>query len=107
MMLTLAFGKVLYAQDIQYDIKIKYHVEVSGTLADIMVTVKSESREFIYYLMSNDPRKGEVLQKSEPTRKKNFTFRDVQPGKYFIKIENSMGMPFGKTVVVKDAVSSN
>jgi hypothetical protein len=66
------------------------------------VTVKSGEPDFSYFLMTNDPVKGDVLQQSGPVRKKNYVFRGVKPGKYFIKIQDRTGMPFGKTVVISE-----
>ena len=97
----------LYAQDLQYEIKVKYVPDASGMTADITVSVRSDSPGFTYYLMTNDPRHGEVLQKSETTRKRTYVFKGVKPGKYFLKIENSMGMPFGKTVVISENENSS
>jgi len=62
--------------------------------------VKSGEPDFTYYLMTNDPVKGEVLMKSEPSRRKSYVFREVKAGKYFLKIEDGKGMAAGKTVNV-------
>jgi len=88
----------LFSQAIQYEIRIKY----TRTAADIVVHVEEGKSPLTYYLMTNNPMKGEVLLKSEPTRNKNYVFKDVKPGKYFIKIEDSMGLPAGRTVEIKE-----
>jgi hypothetical protein len=97
----------LYSQAIQYEIKVRYNPDASGTTADITVIVKSGDPDFTYFMMTNDPRKGEVLLKSEPTRKKNYVFKGIKPGKYFIKIEDRLGMPVGKTVVIQENENSS
>jgi hypothetical protein len=88
----------LFSQAIQYEIRIKY----TRTAADIIIHVKEGQTPLTYYLMTNDPMNGKVLMKSEPTRNKNYVFKDVEPGKYFIKIEDSKGLPAGKTVEIKE-----
>jgi hypothetical protein len=98
LVLSLLLSASLHAQVIKYDIQIKYVHEASGTTADITVTVLEGQPGFTYYLMTNDPIKGEVLAKSEKTRKKTWVFRGVRPGKYFLKIEDSTGIQAGKTV---------
>jgi len=92
----------LYSQTIQYEFKVKYTPDASGTSADIAVSVKSGESDFTYFLMTNDPIHGEVLMKSEPTGKRNYTFEGVKPGKYFLKIEDSTGNQAGKTVNVNE-----
>lgn len=107
-LLAVAFmlSAALYSQALQYDIKVKYLHEDTGVSADITVTVKSGEPDFSFFLMTNDPVKGTVLQQSGPSRKKNYVFRDVKPGKYFIKIHDQSGMPFGKTVVIDENEAS-
>jgi hypothetical protein len=100
LIVTFLLSASLYSQIIQYDITVAYKNTGSVTTADISVTVKSGNPEFTYYLMTNDPVKGEVLMKSEPSRRKSYVFREVKPGKYFLKIEDGKGMAAGKTVNV-------
>jgi hypothetical protein len=97
----------LYAQELQYEIRVRYIPDVAGITAEVTVSVKSGNPGFTYYLMTNDPVRGEVLQKSEFTRKKTWVFKGVKPGKYFLKIENNKGMPFGKTVVISENENSS
>jgi hypothetical protein len=97
----------LYSQTIEYEIKVRYIQDASGTLADITVTVKTGDPDFTYFMMTNDPMNGAVLLKSEPTRKKNYVFKNIKPGKYFIKIEDRLGMPVGKTVVIQENENSS
>jgi hypothetical protein len=92
----------LYSQITQYEITVKYNGTGPETKADITVTVKAGVPEFTYYLMTNDPVKGDVLMKSEATRRKSYVFREVKPGKYFLKIEDGKGMAAGKTVNVTE-----
>jgi hypothetical protein len=40
--------------------------------------------------------------KSEPTKKRSYTFKGVKPGMYFIKIEDKSGEQTGKTVIVNE-----
>jgi hypothetical protein len=68
--------------------------------ADIQIKLTKGTPDYTYYLMTNDPLKGTILQQSEPTRKKNYVFKDVKPGKYFVKIEDHSGIQAGKTVNV-------
>jgi len=88
----------LFSQAIQYEIRIKY----TRTAADIIIHVKEGQSPLTFYLMTNDPMNGKVLMKSEPVRNKSYVFKDVEPGKYFIKIEDGMGLPAGKTVEIKE-----
>ena len=99
---TFLLSASLYSQIIQYDITVKYNNTASGTTADITVTVRSGNPNYTYYLMTNDPVKGEVLMKSDSTRKKSHVFRAVKPGKYFLKIEDGTGAQAGKTVNVTE-----
>ena len=97
----------LYSQAVQYEIRVRYVADAPGTSADITITVKTGDPDFTYYLMTNDPVKGSVLQKSEPTRKRSYVFKGIKPGKYFIKIEDRLGMPVGKTVVIQENENSS
>jgi hypothetical protein len=97
----------LYSQVIQYEIKVKYNHEASGTSADINITVKAGNPEFTFFLMTNDPKVGEVLQKSEPTKRKNYVFKEVKPGMYFVKIEDNKGLPAGNTIEIKETEDSS
>ena len=96
----------LFSQAIKYDIKVKYNKDATGT-ADITVMVKEGNASFTYFLMTNDPMNGEVLEQAGPERSKSHVFRDVKPGKYFIKIEDQMGLPAGKTVEIQSKESSS
>ena len=100
LVVSLLLSASLYSQIIQYEITVKLNGSGAATTADISVTVKSGNPNFTYYLMTNDPVKGEVLVKSEPTRRKNHVFKDVKPGKYFLRIEDGTGNQAGKTVNV-------
>ena len=70
------------------------------------MVVKAGDPTFTYFLMTNDPMKGEIIEQSEPTRDKSHVFRDVKPGKYFVKIEDNLGLPAGKTETIKEPVNS-
>jgi len=39
---------------------------------------------------------------SEPTNKKSYTFENVKPGKYLLKITDSTGIQTGKTIIIKE-----
>ena len=95
----------LYSQVIQYDISVKYNHPAGGTVADITIRVNSGEPDFTYYLMTNDPFNGKVLEQSKPGNEKTYIFKDVKPGVYFIKITNKNGMPAGKTVEIKENAS--
>jgi hypothetical protein len=97
---TFIISVSLYSQAINYDIKVKYNKTESGQSGDITITVKEGDSPFTFYLMTNDPLKGEVLIKSEPTDLKIFTFSGVNPGKYFVKVEDRNGLPAGRTVEI-------
>jgi hypothetical protein len=104
LLFTFALSVSLFSQTaIVYEIKVKYN----KTSADITVVVKAGDPTFTYFLMTNDPMKGEVIMQSEPTRDKSHVFRDVKPGKYFVKIEDNLGLPAGRTVTVSDPVNSS
>jgi hypothetical protein len=92
----------LHAQIIQYEVSVKYAKTATGTTADIIVTVKTGTPDFTYFLTTNDPVKGDVLMKSDPIRKKSYVFKGVKPGKYFVKIEDHTGNQAGKTVNITD-----
>lgn len=97
---------LLFSQAIQYDVSVKYYRDASGYQADINVKVEKGNPDFTYYLTTNDPVKGEVLMKSEPTKRKSHVFKDVKPGKYFIRIEDNLGLPAGRTIEIKETESS-
>lgn len=97
LMLPLVLSLPLLAQVSGYDITVTVH----GAAADITVTVDEGTPSFTYFLMTNDPVHGSVLQQSEKTGKRKYTFRDVMPGKYFLKIEDGNGLQTGKTVRVE------
>lgn len=95
--LGLAIPK-LFSQEISYDVKISYNRNQVPVTADITVSVSRGTPAFTFYLMTNDPMRGEILSESAPGDKKTYTFKSVQPGKYFVKIVDSRGMAAGKTV---------
>ncbi len=92
----------LFSQAIRYEIKTKYNHTATTVTANITVTVKEGEPGFTYYLMTNDPIKGNVLMQSEANAGKTYVFRDVKPGKYFVKIVNKKGLPAGKTVEINE-----
>lgn len=92
----------LFAQAIQYEVKVKYKNTPSGTTADITVTVKKGDPGFTYYLMTNDPIKGAIIMQSEPASGKSYVFKGVKPGKYLLRIEDKMGLPAGRTIEVRE-----
>jgi hypothetical protein len=97
-MLSLAFSNV-FSQEISYEIKVKYKDQALQT-ADIIIKVTKGTPSFSFYLMTNDPRNGEVLRESGPVEKRSFTFESVEAGKYLIKIMDRNGMVAGKTVEI-------
>ena len=99
LMLGLAFSSA-FSQEISYEIKVKYKNGLPAT-ADITIKVTKGSPSFTFFLMTNDPIRGEVLQESGLVSKKSFTFESVEPGKYFIKIKDNNGMLAGKTVEIE------
>jgi hypothetical protein len=92
----------LFSQEIKYEIKTRYNPAAPAVTANITVTVKEGEPGFTYYLMTNDPMNGKVIMQSEANTGKTYVFRDVKPGKYFVKIVNNMGLPAGKTVEIKE-----
>lgn len=90
----------MFSQEIRYEIKTKYNHATTAVTANITVTVKEGEPGFTYYLMTNDPMNGEVLMQSEANIGNSYVFRDVKPGKYFVKIVNNKGLPAGKTVEI-------
>jgi hypothetical protein len=97
-MLSLAFSNA-FSQEISYEIRVKYKNQLP-LAADIIIKVTKGAPSYTFYLMTNDPRNGEVLRESDPVEKKSFTFESVEPGKYFIKITDRNGMVAGKTVEI-------
>jgi hypothetical protein len=103
MLFAFILPAYMFSQAIQYEFKVNYKNSPSDVTADITITVKKGESPFTYYLMTNDPVHGKVLMQSEPTRKSSYTFKDVKPGKYFMKIEDSTKIQAGKTInVVKN-----
>jgi len=102
MLFALVLLPSLLSQAIRYEIRVKYKNSPSGITADITVLVKEGTPNFTYYLMTNDPMKGRVLMQSDPSRDKSHVFKGVAPGKYFIKIEDDLGLPAGKTIEIKE-----
>lgn len=97
-MLSLAFCNA-FSQEISYEVKIKYKNQTPHT-ADISIKVTRGTPSFTFYLMTNDPRNGQVLRESDPVEKRTFTFESVEPGQYLIKIKDKNGMVAGKTVEI-------
>jgi hypothetical protein len=90
------------SQIIQYNIEVKINKEDAGITGEVNITVISGKADYTYYLTTNDPIKGQVIEKSEKTKKDHYTFKGVKPGTYFVKIEDSTGMYAGKSVVIKE-----
>jgi hypothetical protein len=97
-MLSLAFSNA-FSQEIGYEIKVLYKNQTPQT-GDINIKVTKGTPPYTFYIMTNDPRNGEVLRESGPVDKKSFTFESVEPGKYLIKIVDRNGMIAGKTVEI-------
>jgi len=100
--LTFFLSAPLFSQIIQYEINVKPVQSEMGFTAEITVTVTSGQPDYTFYLNTNDPLKGQVIQKSEKTKKPRYTFKGVKPGTYFIKIEDSTGMFAGKSLVIEE-----
>jgi len=101
LMLPMVLSVSLFAQVSGYTITVTRQGNDAGRLADITVTVDDGKPMFTYFLMTNDPVHGKVLQQSEQTGKRKFVFRNVEPGKYFLRIEDGTGIQTGKTVRVE------
>jgi hypothetical protein len=97
-MLSLALSNA-FSQEISYEIKVVYKNQTPGT-ADISIKVTKGTPSFAFYLMTNDPRNGDVIRESGPVEKRSFTFESVEVGKYLIKIVDKNGMVAGKTVEI-------
>jgi len=97
-MLSLVFSNA-FSQEIGYEIKVKYNNQLPST-ADISIKITMGTPSFTFYLMTNDPRNGEVLKESGPVEKRSFTFESVEAGKYLVKITDKNGMVAGKTVEI-------
>jgi hypothetical protein len=92
----------LFSQAIEYEIKTTYNTTATEVSANITVTVKEGEAGFTYFLMTNDPMNGKVIMQSKANEGKTYVFRDVKPGKYFVKIMDNKGLPAGKTVEIKE-----
>ena len=99
LMLGLSIPKV-FSQVISFDIEISYNNNQVPMTGDITIKLTKGTPNFTYYLMTNDPINGTILQQSEPTKKKSYVFKGVKPGKYFLKIQDNAGIQAGKTVNV-------
>jgi hypothetical protein len=99
LMLSFSIHKV-YSQEIGYEIKISYNKNQNPPTANIDIKITKGTPGFTFYLMTNDPIKGEILRESPPVEKRSYTFESVQPGKYFIKIVDRNGMAAGKTIEI-------
>jgi len=97
-MLSLALSNA-FSQEIGYEIKVISKNQTPGT-ADISIKVTKGTPSFTFYLMTNDPRSGEVLRESGPVEKRSFTFESVEAGTYLVKIMDKNGMVAGKTVEI-------
>ena len=71
----------LFSQAIRYEIKTKYNHSEAAVTANITVTVKEGEPGFTYYLMSNDPIKGDVLMQIRSQRRKNICFQGCKARK--------------------------
>jgi hypothetical protein len=100
--LSFLLSVSLYSQVLQYETEINYIHGQSGTKADITVTITKGDPDFTFFLMTNDLLKGEVLMQSAPSGKKSYTFTDVKPGKYMLKITDNKGAQTGKTVIIEE-----
>lgn len=86
-------GISLFAQEINYEIKVNNQ--------EINIIVSKGTPPFSFYIMTNDPLHGEIIKESGPINNREFTFKDVPPGKYFVKITDNKGMMAGKTVNIE------
>lgn len=99
--LTLVFFGSLKAQEKQVDIRIVYSNNGNEMVADIIVTMNTGKPDFTFYLMTNDPIRGKVLEESKPQFKNTYTFKNINPDTYFIKVSDSDGTLYGSTVLIK------
>jgi hypothetical protein len=100
LLLAFVITTAVFSQEIKYELKIKYARSDAGTQADITVLIREGQGPFTCALMTNDPMNGKVLMQSQSFSGKSYVFRDVEPGKYFIKITDSKGLPAGRTVEI-------
>jgi hypothetical protein len=100
--LTFLAAGFVFSQEIRLDYKITYKTGTSGISADITVTVNSGSPDFTYYLTTNHPVNGKVIMKSDPTKKESFTFENVKPGTYFIKVEDASKQQAGQSIIINE-----
>lgn len=95
---------VSLSAQVTYKVDVQYNSNNSEISADIIITVSDGKPDFIYSLNTNDPINGTALKKSEKTNRYEYTFTDVKPGTYFLKIEESNGMWSGQSVKVEESV---
>lgn len=98
--MLMIFVPKVFSQVISYDIEVSYNNNQLPVTADITVKITKGVPDFTYFLTTNDPLNGTVLQQSETVKQRSYVFRDVKPGKYFLKIQDSTGIQTGKTVNV-------
>jgi hypothetical protein len=88
------FGINLCAQEINFEIKVNNQNEIN-------IKVSKGTPPFSFFVMTNDPVNGDIIKESGLINKWEFTFKDVQPGMYFVKIIDNKGMIAGKTVNIE------
>ena len=98
---SLLLSVALSAQVLKFETEITYLHEGSAVTAQVTVTITQGEPDFTFYLMTNDALRGEVLMQSEPTSNKSYTFKNVKPGRYLLKITDNSDVQTGKTIIIK------
>lgn len=92
----------LFSQRIEYNIEIRYETGTPEKTGEVTITITSGTPEFQYFITTHDPVNGEVLFKSEKTKKKRYTFKGIKPGKYIVKIQDGTGKHNGRSIVIEN-----
>jgi hypothetical protein len=88
----LSLGTNVNAQqsDFSVEVQIDYNTTEGDNNNIVTVTLDASNPEYIYLLYDKLPWEGGTqLQKSEPTYNENYTYANLEPGKYLICVADN------------------